>query len=43
MPPGGTPSPPERVDYVKSTPAGAASSPTFMTPHDSALDRDGRE
>ena len=37
VPPGGTPAPPECVGCVIPTPAGAASDPTFITPHESAL------
>src|SRR5664279_6095128 len=37
VPPGGTPAPPECVGRVIPTPAGAASDPTFITPHESAL------
>ena len=37
VPPGGTPAPPECRRSVRLLPAGAASDPTFMTPHDSAL------
>src|SRR5664280_2828257 len=35
--PGGTPAPPECVGCVIPTPAGAASGPTFITLHESAL------
>jgi len=35
--PGGTPAPPECRRSVRLLPAGAASDPTCMTPHDSAL------
>ena len=37
VPPGGAPAPPERVRCVIPTPAGAASGPAVMTPHESAL------
>ena len=37
VPPGGTPAPPECRRSVHLLPAGAASDPTFITPHESAL------
>src|ERR1019366_2584739 len=37
VPPGGAPAPPGSGRSVRLLPAGAASDPTCMTPHDSAL------